>query len=230
MKIYGDEASSQFKTYAQETGRIYGHNDVLLGDKQTFRRVTYSFFGDANEYVTVQPKLYLHICRNAWSSFTGKLKEYFLPWRWQVAYLDAENGTQPQRILVCTSTSQGKLSSRLNLLLGKSLFAANLINADYYDEIYDQEFLRVPEQNNQGKENRIVHPFGEWAGVYSEFASSSLCHIYRIKGIFSLLRYHFLKRFSKEWEEVALQAGQISKKVLIKRNDRAAISGLGLIH
>lgn len=70
MKIYGDNALV-FKTLNQEPGIIYGHDDVLMGDKQTTCRFTYFFFGNTRESMTTQPKLYLHIPKTVWSSFTG---------------------------------------------------------------------------------------------------------------------------------------------------------------
>lgn len=230
MKIYGDEASARFKTYVQESGTICGHNDVLVGDRQTIRRVTSSFFRTTYENITIQPRLYLHIFNTFWSSVTGILREYCLPWRWKVAYLDQENGTPLQRILVCTSVSDGKLPDRLNALVGQSLFVTNLIKANQYEEIFRQEYLRIPSQNGL-HENRIIHPLGEWAGFRIECDNpDDLCHVYRIRGIFSFLKYHLLKNLSSTWEEVAIQAGQVSENVLIKRNDRTTISGVDLIH
>lgn len=227
MKIYGDVASSKFKTHVREPGIICGHNDVLMGNRLTFRNITFSFFGNRDESITVQPKLYLHISNTGWSSFTGILREYFLPWRWKAAYLDQENGTQPQRILVCTSVCEGELSDHLRLLLGKSLFVTNLINANRYYEIFNQEYLIIPRQ--EYCINTISHPLGEWLGLHTLFGSNNLCHIHRVRGVFSSLKYHFLKHFSREWEEVAIRAGQISENVLIKRNDRVIIAGSGLL-
>lgn len=229
MKIYGDEASTQFRTYVQEPGIIYGHNDVLVGDRQTNRRITSSFLGATDEWVTTQSKLYLHIFNSFWSSFTGALREYFLPWRWKAAYLDQENGTRPQRILVCTSVHGRELSDHLNALIGQSLFITNLMIANQYVEIFGQEYLRIYSQNGL-HENRIVSPLGEWVGLHIEINSQyDLCHIHRIRGIFSLLKYHFLKNLSTEWEEVAIQAGLVSENVLIKRNNRTNISKMGLL-
>ncbi|NGX37707.1 MAG: hypothetical protein K1000chlam2_00869 [Chlamydiae bacterium] len=229
MKIYGDETSSQFKTHIRESGTICGYNDVLMGDKGTCRQITFSFFGNTDKSITVQPRLYFHISNTAWSLFTGMLRKNCLPWRWKVAYLDQEDGKRPQRILVCTSVKEGELSDRLSLLLGKSLFVANLINANCYDEIFGQEYFRIPGQDSPHK-NRTSHPLGKWFGEQIEFSSpDSLYHMHRVRGISSLLKYYFLKHFSREWEEVAIQAGQISKNVLIERNNRSVISELGLI-
>lgn len=47
----------------------------------------------------------------------------------------------------------------------------------------------------------------------------SLCHMYPIRGLFSLLRYHFFKTFSADWQEVILRAGQLAEKILIKTVD-----------
>lgn len=228
MKIYGDDVSTLFKTYTQEPDLIYGYNDVLVGDRSITRKFTFSSSGNISKTIVIQPKLFLHISNTVWSSFTGMLKEYFLPWRWKVAYLDQENGTPPQRILVCTRVHDGKLSDRLKKVIGHSMFAINLINANYYDEIFGQEYLRTPRQGQP--EQTFTHPLGKSFGLQIGYNHPNhLCHIYRIRGIFSLLKYHFLKNFSQEWEEVAMQIGQISENVLIKRNDRMLISTTGLI-
>ena len=52
MRIYGDEVSTRFKTDAQESGSFWGNNDVLVGDKQTLRRITSNFLGTKDEWVT----------------------------------------------------------------------------------------------------------------------------------------------------------------------------------
>lgn len=228
MKIYGDEAATQFRTHAQEPGVFCGYDDVLVGNRETSRRITFSFFGNSDELVTTQPKLYLHIFNTFWSSVTGLFREYCMPWRWKAAYLDQENGTPLQRILVCTSVYDGSLSDRLNAVLGQSLFVTNLISAGQYEEVFGQEYLKIPRQDGQHV-NRIIHPLGEWAGLSASFSSDDFCHIYRIRDVFSLFKYHFLKAFSSEWEEVAVQAGQVLENVLIKRSDRATISRIGLI-
>jgi len=229
MKIYGDDVSTLFKTYTQEPNLIYGYNDVLVGDRNTIKKFTFSPFGNTSETLITQPKLFLHISNTIWSSFTGMLKEYFLPWRWKVAYLDQENGTPPQRILVCINVHDGQLSDRLKKVIGKSMFVINLINAHHYDEIFGQEYLRTPPRQGQSVQ-RFIHPLGKIFGLQIGYKHPNhLCHIYRIRGIFSLLKYHFLKNFSQEWEEVAMQIGQISENVLIKRNDRMFISTTGLM-
>lgn len=229
MKIYGDETTTQFRTYAQEPGSVWGHDDVLMGNREEINRISISFFGYSNGMVTVQPKLYLHISNTFWSSLTGLFREYCMPWRWKAAYLDQEDGTMPQRILVCTSVYDGRLSDRLNSVLGQSLFVTNLINVGQYEEVFGQEYLKIPRQNG-AHVNTIIHPLGEWAGTSSSFSADDFCHIHRIRDVFSLFKYHFLKCFSSDWEEVAIQAGQVSENVLIKRSDRETISTIGLIN
>ena len=76
MKIHGDEAVSQFRTYVEEPGLICGHNDVLVGNRERVRHIILSSFGDTDEWITHQPKLYFHISNTFWSSFTGLLREY----------------------------------------------------------------------------------------------------------------------------------------------------------
>lgn len=114
-------------------------------------------------------------------------------------------------------------------MLGQSLFVTNLISAGQYEEVFGQEYLKIPRQDGPDV-HTMVHPLGAWAGRLAGISSDDFCHIYRIRGIFSLFQYHFLKAFSSEWEEVAVQAGQVSENVLIKRSDRATISRIGLIN
>lgn len=224
MRIFGDESSSEFKNYAKEPGVFFGSNDVLKGSRQTSQCSTYSFFGNSKYTETVEPKLYLHIPTNAWTTFTGRLREYFLPWRWKAAYLAQENGTELRRILVCTSVEGGKLSHHLSRLIGKSLFLTNLINSRCYNEIFGQEFLSLQGENR--REIRISHPLGEMIGLHLEYSDTVFCHIYRPRSLFSTFKYHLLKQFSASWKEVAIKAGQVSENILIKKSDEKAISSL----
>lgn len=228
MKIFGDENSSEFKNYAKEPGFFFGSNDVLKGSRSTVHSYTASFFGTSNYSKTVEPKLYLHISTNAWTTFTGKLRECFLPWRWKTAYLDQEDGTQPRQILVCTSVHDSRLPDHLGQLLGKSLFLTNLINRNHYDEVFGQEFIRLEGENNL-RTTRITHPLGEMVGLHHEFSNDLLCHIYRQRSLFSKFKYNILKQFTSSWMEVAIQAGQISEKILIKKSDEEVISRAGLM-
>lgn len=223
MKIFGDKNPSRL-TYVKEPGFFFGSNDVLKGFKRvvSYTINTSVFRGTYSK--TIKPKLYLHISENAWTTFTGKLREYFLPWRWKTAYLDLENGTQPRQILVCGTG----LSDRLKLLLGRSLFLMNLINSNHYDEVFGQEFIRLPGENRRGK-TKIAHPLGEWIVSHVKFSNDLFCHIYRSRSLFSRFKYNLLKQFSSSWKEVAIQAGQISEKILIKKSDEEAISRSGLI-
>lgn len=228
MKIYGDIVSAQL---AKMPGVIYGHNDVLTRERESLRRATYDgLTGSTTDGMIFTPsKLYLHISNTPWSFFTGMLREYCLPWRWKGAYLDPEDGTGPQRILVCPSVD-GELFGILNQVIGQSsVFVINLIKGERYEEHYGREYLKIPRQGSTHN-IEIIHPLGEWAGSVTKFNRPfDLCHIHRIRGVFSSLKYHFLKTFSSEWEEVFMQAGQVSENVLIKKNDRAAISRVGLI-
>lgn len=229
MRIYGDEASTQFKTFKQEPGILWGKNDLIEGDKKTFRRMTFSFFGNTDESITTQPKLYVHISSTPWSTFTGLLRKYCLPWRWKVAYLDQDNKSLPKEVLICTSVLDGELSDRLQEVVGQTLFVASLLNSNKYAEIFGQEYLRIPRDDHRCG-NRIIHPLGEWAGLHLEPNSSdNLCHIYRIRGIFSLVMYHLLKIFSSQWNEVTLKSDRFSEFALVKRNEADIISKAGLI-
>ncbi|MBS4168970.1 hypothetical protein [Parachlamydia sp. AcF125] len=225
MKIYGDD--SEFTHYTKERG-VFGNNDVLKGNRKTVYRYKISFFGNSNRSESVEPTLYLHISKTAWSTFTGKVRKYCFHWRWKTAYLDQEDGSSPQKILVCTSVRQGELTGRLKKLMGRSWFITNLINRDCYDEIFGQEFLRLAGQNER-RFTKIFHPLGKMVGLYKEGSSDLLCPIYRSRGLFSLFRYQVLKCWSNQWKEVVVQAGQVAERILIKKSDEAIISRAGLI-
>lgn len=229
MKIYGYEAESVFTTYHQEPGAIYGHNDVLTGERVQVHRTTYSFWRTSSETITRQPKLYLHFSQTFCSKVTGLLRECCLPWKWKVAYLDRENGTPLERILVCTDVYDVEMPDELNQVLGNPPLIVNLINSGRYQEIFNREYLQVPRENGR-QEIRINHPLGALVGQHLEPNSpNQLCHIYRIRGIFSRVIYHLLKTFSSTWEEVALRSGQFSEKILVKQEDRALLTRAGLI-
>lgn len=224
MKIVGDAVTQdQVVLLGKEDAVLFGYNDSLItmmplsSDIRSFRNVQH---------------LHIHISNTIWSKFTGILREYCLPWRWQAVYLDRENGKPPEQILVCTAY---KLSDRIKLLLGKSLFIAKLIAEDRYCEDKGWEFLQIRVQNveNQPIENIIHHPLGEWAekrviAYVDPNHSYNLYHIHRIRGIFSSFTYSLLKHFSKSWEEITLKAGGIFEKVLIKKADKNAIIQAGL--
>ena len=228
MKIFGDIDSSEFKNYTREPGIFFGDNKFLKGTRKTTHFYSSSMSGVRNDSKTVEPRLHLHIPKNAWTTFTGKLREYCLPWRWKAAYLDPENGTPPCRILVCTSVQEGELSDRLRELMGQSWFVTNLIHRNGYNEIFGQEFLCLHGQNHRRK-TKILHPLGKMIGVYREGSNDLLCHIYRSRSLFSIFKYHLLKQFSNSWKEVVIQTAQVSEKILIKKSDEEMIVRVGLI-
>lgn len=217
MRILGDEASTQFRRYVREPGAICGHNDVLVGEEERFRRISGNgFFGITDEFVTRQPTLYLHISNSPWTTFVGYLKEHCLPWIWSAVYLDPENGTPAERVLIYTG---GELTRRLQAVAGQPLWIARLIEADRYIEILGQEFFRIPHGDHL-HETRVSHVLGEWAGVHVEIGPYQLCPIYRVRGLFSLLTYYFLKLFSSEWEEKTVSIGNAQETFLIRTSDR----------
>ena len=227
MKIYGDEKSSSFKTFSKDYW-LFGSDDVLKGKEYTFRRSTSSLFGTYHYTKTCAPKLYLHIPTDLWSWLTGLAREYLLPWRWKSAYLDREDGKAPKRILICTSVEEGVLTDRINLLLGKSLFVTNLIKQDSYDEAFGREYIRAKNVKPWDSQ-KVCHPFGELVGHRLEFSRDLLCPIYRIRGLFSMMKYSLLKESPTYWKEVTIRVRGITEKVLIKKVDEATISRLGLI-
>lgn len=231
MKIYGD--TKDYPAVIQEPGIIFGHNDVLVENVQqsnvqqishckttSFFGSTHEAIGSKHETITTQPKVYLHTFNSFWSSLTGTLRQYCLPWRWKVAYLDKENNAPPERILVCTSGHNRELSNRLNAVIGQSPFVINLKKNNRYKEILGQEYLRIPSQNNESQQRTIITRSGSY---FEHNNLGELFHIHRIRGVFSLLNYHLLKNLSSEWEEVAIQADQFSENVLIGKKDRTKI-------
>jgi len=225
MKIFGDKSSSKFKNYVREPGTFFGSNDVLKGPKKTFPCYDFSLFGNSSYLQTVEPKLYLHIPTSLWTTFTGKLREYLLPWRWKTAYLDREDGTPLRQILVCTYVKDGKLSDRLKTLLGKSLLVANLVNNHCYDEIFGQEFLLLQGQNSRDS-TLISDPLGE--GLRAISSNDLYCHIYRPRSLFSKFKYNLVKKFSTSWKEVTMRVEGVSEQILIRKSDEAKIAHLKL--
>lgn len=229
MQIYGDEPLTQFKRFEHEPGILWGNNDLVKGEKEKFQRMTSSFFGTKDERIAREPKIYLHISSTPWSTFTGRIRKYGLPWRWKVIYLDQGDQSLPKEALLCTSVHDGELSERLQQVVGQTRFVLSLLNSNQYAEIFGQEYLRIADGSAQHG-NRIVHPLGEWAGLHLEpISTDTLCRIYRIKGIFSLVRYHLLKFVSSQWKEVTLQSDRFSETVLVKRNEFEDIYKSGLI-
>jgi hypothetical protein len=220
-KIYGDEASTQFKTFVQEPGWVWGHNDVLIGDRISGVLTKSSCFGTTKKGVSYLPKLYLHISNSFWSSFTGMLRKFCLPWRWKAVYLKEGNDPAPKPILICTNVHQGKLSDRLNALVRQSLFITNLIDDNRYEEIFGREYLKVPSQSGE-QSIRFAHPLGECVGLrITGTTNVDFCHIRRIRGVFSFFQYHLLKRLSSNWKEVIIHAGDVSERVLMKKSNQS---------
>lgn len=225
MRILGDEASTQFRTLAQEPGVVYGRHDVLVGREERIRTISISgLWGITDEMVTRRPTLYLHISNSPWTQFVAYLKEYCLPWVWKAVYLDPENGSPLERVLVYTG---GELTDRLKAVAGLPLFIARLIDTDRYVEVLDQEFLRIPREDGL-HENRVSHVLGECVGVHVELGPYQLCPIYRARDLFSLLTYYFLKLFSSEWEEVMIEVitsvGDIRERILVRASDHDFIA------
>lgn len=228
MRIWGDAKSSPFRTYAQEPGILYGHDDVLRGERQNIQQLTFSLFGSTQKSISRQPRLYLHLFNTDWSRFTGFLREFLLPWRWKAAYLDREDGSAPERILVWTSPLEGELSEELEAVLGQPLLIANLANDGQYCEYFGKEYLLLPTDGEHDLE--IPHPLGRWAGGVSiPNSRQEVYSIHRIRGIFSFITYYLLLIFSSEWEEVEIQKGEASETMLIQRKDGAALTQAGLV-
>jgi hypothetical protein len=217
MKIIGLE--SNYKMHVKEPGCFFGYNAVLKWEKsKSYQYTPSALFGGSESVKIREPKIYLHIPKDAWSTFTGTLKERCLPWLWRSAYLDPEDGTQPRRILVCTIAHQTQIPESLKKVLGQSLFSTQLINKNFYEEILGKEFIRVPTGNEPSP--RLITSF---LGSRYEFNSDRLCHIFRTRGLFSSFKYSLLKQFSSEWKEAVIKINDLSEKMLIKKNDEAHI-------
>lgn len=203
MKIIGDH-TSQFTHYKKEPGLFFGYNDVLEGEEKTVRAFSFSRRGFQQIEKTVTPKLYIHLFNSQWSYFTGKLREYLLPWRWKVAYLQKEDG-KIERILVCTSIDDASLSPKFNETIGKTLLGIQLSKLDVYGEFCGHEYIyKAPDDNKKETDYKLMH-------------------IFRRRGPLSSLKYAFLKRFSFNHKEVTfhfwLYTGPVSEKILIECGD-----------
>jgi hypothetical protein len=199
MNIIGDN-NLDFSSFVKKPGILWGHDHILEG-KQCIKKV-FVHFRDVEEIYF--PKLYLHIPDNKWSSFTGKLREYCLPWRWKAVYLDREE--VPQRVLMCTSVKDGKLTESLKKIAGKSLFVAKLIQKKCYAEFSGVEYIFFVEYMEEKLSfNRL---------------EEKACHIYRDRGVFSKIGYFTRKWFSFNWKEVVITVDTISEKVLIQNDEK----------
>ncbi len=224
MKIAGDCDSSEFRHYLKEPGILYGSNDVLKGKTETNRVIESSGLFGRREYNRITDrKLYLHIPTNAWSRFTGFLREYCLPWRWKAAYLDREDGTKCSRILVCPSIGNISLPDHLSQLLGKPW--VDLQAEGNYEEVIGNEYIRDIRETSSSCEQRFTNILGDLHIDHGK----PLYHIFRARGILSSLKYSFLNRFSNSWKEVSVQTAYVSEKILIKKSDEEPLSQLGMI-
>lgn len=221
MKIYGN--NTDFKTFSEEK-TLFGSIDTLDGSTKTVATVRTSFLWGTSSYSkSFKPRLHVHIPKNAWSVFTGKLREYLLPWRWKAVYLDEEGKTTtPKKILICTSLSEGELPDGLNKLAGASWFKTNLIARGIYYEVFGKEYFvfGVPKR----LDTEIAHPLGRIFGVMHKSGPFQFFPIYRARDLLSTCRYYLLKRFSSDWKEVPIKAGNVIENMLIKKSHEAAIA------
>ncbi len=213
MKIYGDAPTTEFTKHLKEPGLLYGHNDVLAGKPERVYRIYHSLCESSEGWTTHQPKIYLHRFNNFWSRLTGLLREYCLPWRWKVAYLDTI-GYPYERALVCTKVKDGKLSDTLKAVIGKSSSFVAMIESEKYEQIAGKEFLKSRLSDGEQCDYRIVSSWGEWSGATLLHNSTfSFQQVYRIRGIFSFFKYYYLRHFSSEWQEYQIN----DETVLLKK-------------
>lgn len=129
MHIYGDD-STFTKLDTQKS--FFGEIDVFKGKTKKLKNGK-----------KITPALHVHIPKNLWSNFTGKLRGCLF-WRWKSAYLVKENGKTPKKVLVCTSVQNGKLPPTLKKVLGKSWFVAHACLQNRYVTSFGREYLRLP--------------------------------------------------------------------------------------
>lgn len=227
MKINGEKIP-QLEHHIRDAGLLWGSNDHLSGTLSTIDVIVYSMFGVKREVREVQPKLHFHIPNSKWSCFTGWIRQYLLPWRWKVGYLDKEDESAPQKILVCTKVNDEKLADTINSLFNRPIHIATLSKRKNYTEILSQEFLKI--QRDTPQNLKIIHPLGEGFGSYFETdCYFDVYHIRRIRGIFSRLTHLFYKNFSRDWSVARLRVGVISENILIKSADHAPLRAAGFI-
>lgn len=219
MRIFGDKPDTEFKHFIREPGFFYGHNDVLKAEPVTVQGYNISFWGTSKFTRTYDQKLYLHIPRGIGSTMTGMLRKFLLPGRWKTAYLEHEDFSKLLKVLVCVNVSGG-LSARLSKILGRSLFVASLIKENCYDRILGHEYIRIRNAADPWTEKKFTNLLGE---LHVEWSADRICSLYRSRGLFSALGYCFRKKLTSSWEEVCIQAGNVSQKVLIKKIDKEII-------
>jgi len=210
MKILGsNEVLSKLNKQELEAGYLFGSNDVLTGSSQ-------------------EKKLYLHISNSLWSKFTGTLREYLLPWRWQSVYLDHSHetmdtrfsaGAQFERVLVNMPAKRNIYFQNLEDLAGKSLFITHLINENGYSEVACREQIHTVIPNNAkipgAQEVRTI----QWKKIPNRPLPQDRTtqHMYRIRGLYSFCMYHLKKHFSSSWNEVKVEAGGMTETVLVAK-------------
>lgn len=227
MKIFG-EITPQFPHHIRKPGILWGCDDLLAADRSQIHIFESDVFGEREVVKEVEPTIYFHIANSKWSSFTGWIRQHLLPWRWKVAYLDKEDESKPEKILVCTVVKDGNLSDKIKSLLNTPLHIATLSKNQNYTEILSQEFLKIKRSTPQRL--RIIHPLGKGFGYH--FESNCFFDVYpikRIRGIFSRLTHFMYKNFSRDWSAATLRVGAISENILIKTADRPPLKAAGFI-
>lgn len=174
------------------------------------------------------PTLNVHIFRGFWSTLTGLLKEFCMPWwRWQVAYLAPEDTTPRQRILVCVQDlSKDQLKALKNYNREISLISF-LEEAGFYKEFSYEECILVDSSTNTQK--TYMHPLGSWfEHGWVTLAKKEAITIYRPRDFFSTLKYYVLKQ-SPYWQEITLEHKNKKETVLVKTSDINKLRDAGFI-
>lgn len=242
MQIFGNQFDT-YLTHVKEKGSFFGYNDTLKAPETSVTNTVYGVFANGilhaiftgfsdsqrHEVYKFAPTIYLHIPTNRWSHFTGKVREYLLPWRWKVAYID--KGTELKRILICTKEKLSDISLRLSEVTGKSPFAAHLIARDQYEEIFEHEYICI--RNAIKTQDTILSRYPCLPIIIDSrtiFDDTSVrCHIYRRQDLLSTLGYYFRRTFSSTWCEVGTLTYQISENILIRKDDRETLKKAGPI-
>ncbi len=204
-------SKTEFKGSVTQIPSFFGTCDTVKAKPV----ISFEFFGwsrSANMRVN-ERSLYLHIPKDLFSSCTGLLKEWVLPWLWQTVYLDQGDKIAPRKILAYTRLS-APVNTDIALVFGKSFPVAILIDHEAYASGIGMEFFRFPEKNLQQQTFKNI-----W-GSFSVSSDKKYCHIYRSRSLFSRIKYLFLKCLSSAWKEVTIKAGAVSEKILIQKEDK----------
>lgn len=208
MQIIGFNEISKFE-FCQEKSSVFGSYDYMKGKEEasSYKKLSFGMFGKSvKEAKAFYPQLHLHIPKNTWSKFTFYLRKYLLPFRWKAVYLyEKKKLTQ---ILVHQKTPDCALTDKIKEIYNTPPMVANLIGKSAYKECFGNEFHL--EKKDRRETYQISHPIGNWFGKEIISGKYEARHIYRVRGVFSGVKFFFLKKFSSNWNtnDFALTIGK----------------------